>query len=328
MIFSQKKNKYPSSIGIFTDTLYMANLCKIIRDVDAINFVKKIIISNYKQFFKEDQSEILLIDKTFKLLADSQANGISISNLKQSIDFTFKNIYSSENMPNIFKKYNQYKSLLKPKYYYSLIKKDIIGKNILDFGTGKGHMYKFLFNNGFNSISADVIDYREIDDINIPFIKVNGTNDISSKIPSHDTSLLITVLHHISEEHVINSLKKLSKISKRLIIIEDVWDSSYISEQKKTKNIEEFLKLSETAKEDSIKLMDFYGNVVTQGLTNMNLPFQFKSIKEWKEILHKSGFSIKSIEFIGLPKVSFHGFFQVKIVCDTKKHKKESTSSK
>ncbi len=183
-------------------------------------------------------------------------------------------------------------------------------------------MSNYLKNNGFDIVSTDIIDYREICRKDIPFIKIEHTDKISKKIPKHDTSLLITVLHHISKRNVIGTLKELSKITKRLIIVEDIWDSSYINQQKNTKNIVEFLKLSEKSKENAIKIMDFYGNVITQGLIEMNLPFQFKSTNEWKDILQKSGFSIKNVEFINLPKVSFHGFFQVKMVCDSNNYKR------
>lgn len=319
MILSHKQNKETNLNNIFSSTLNGIKLCKIIRNDEAVNFVKKIITYNYKKILKDSQDEISCVEEAFTTLKNGQSKKISISNLKNDISFISKNIYSDKNIPEIFKKYEKYKAVLKPKYYFSLIKNDILGNKILDFGTGKGYMSEFLFDNSYNSISADVIDYRETNNKNINFIKINNIKDISSKIPSHDTSLLITVLHHISGSYIVKTLKELSKISKRLIIIEDVWDSSFIEMQPKIKSINEFLKLSEKSKEDSIKLMDFYGNIVTQGLTKMNLPFQFKNIEEWKNILQSSGFSVRSIEFIGLPKVSFHGFFQVKIVCDSMK---------
>lgn len=316
MILSHKQVNKTNLSNIFSSTLNGIKLCKIIRNDEAINFVKKLISNNYKKILKKSPIDISCVDKSFKILKNGQTKKISISNLKEDINFISKNIYSDKNIPEIFEKYEEYKSFLKPKYYFSLIKKDILGNKILDFGTGKGYMSEFLCERSYNSISADVIDYRETNNKNINFIKINKISDISSKIPSHDTSLLLTVLHHISSNYILDTLKELSKISKRLIIIEDIWDKSFIEMQTKTKTTKEFLKLSEKTKEDSIKLMDFYGNVVTQGLTKMNLPFQFKNVDEWKDILEESGFSVRNIEFIGLPKVSFHGFFQVKIVCD------------
>lgn len=68
---------------------------------------------------------------------------------------------------------------------------------------------------------------------------------------------------------------------------------------------------------NAINLADFYGNVVVQGLINMNLPFTFKTCDAWRNILASCDFDVKTISPVGFPEVSFHGFYQVKIVCDS-----------
>ncbi|MBU0974595.1 class I SAM-dependent methyltransferase [Patescibacteria group bacterium] len=328
MILNDKKIKSLYSENILSNTINAIKLCKILRNKEAVVFVKKLIVTHYKKNFSEYKPMILATDKALDELIKGQINKTSIAKLKKSMNLISEYIYTTKNIPKFFKKYNLYKSSLKPKYYFSIIEKDIVGNKIIDFGTGKGYMSRYLFNQGFNVISADILDYRETNKNYIPFIKINYTDEISDKIPLQDTSLLLTVLHHISQKNIPDTLQELSKITKRLIIIEDIWDSSYIDENKKllnnSNNIKEFLKLSAKTKKDSIELMDFYGNVVTQGLIKMNLPFQFKSVESWKKILHESGFSVNNVEFIGLPQISFHGFFQIKIVCDSIKYTKNN----
>ncbi|MCB9813649.1 MAG: hypothetical protein H6772_04555 [Pseudomonadales bacterium] len=308
---------------ILTDVVNSINLCKLLRNENVIEFVKYVITEHYHCIFSSNKYSSILIDQTFKILQESQQKNLSIINLKNSINFISKNIYSKNKAEEFYKEYDLYKSFLKPNYYYSIIKNDIIGEKILDFGSGKGYMSKLILDKGFKIISSDVLDYREIKQSSIPFIKINSSSDISKRIIKNDTSILITVLHHISKSNLINTITELSKISKRLIIIEDVFDSKYIKKNNLNKNkkiTEQFLNLSPKSQMESVMLMDFYGNIVTQGLTKMNLPFQFKSVSEWKFLLNKCGFKNIKIEYIGLPKISFHGFFQIKIVCDSKNY--------
>lgn len=303
-----------------TNTLNTVRVCKALRDKDAVDFTKSIILKHYQHFFDKEVAESML-DATFATLSEGQSNGINIINLKSDIKELAEKFFN-ENSDWFFSKYSEYKTKLKPNYYFSKVESEIEGKKVLDFGCGKGFMASYLHEKNFNVVAADVVDYREIEHTHIPFVKINEIHDVS-KIFDVDTTLVITVLHHISNENLRSTLENLSKITKKLIIIEDVVDvyqlkNSEMISNNFTEEETKLVNLNEESKKNTIILMDFYGNIIIQGLTQINLPFEFKKTNEWSKILQECGFSDVKITPIGFPDISFHGYYQVMISCSTK----------
>lgn len=297
-----------------TNALNLIKVCAALRDPLAVNFVIEEIKHHYKNIFKSKKIYNHTED-IFYILRKSQIDRINITKLQKKI----KEISSSDSFkttnPIFFNEYFDYKRNKKPKYYFNLVKKDVLGSKILDFGCGKGFNAQYFSNQGYNVIGADVVGYIEAGDVK--FIKIRKISDIS-KIPETDTTLLFTVLHHIDKQNISKILLTLNKISNRLIIIEDTYDLEYFSDRILTdENSKKLLKLSEKSREHAIQLTDFYGNVISQNLTKINLSFQFKKVSEWKTILQEAGFKNIKVTPLGFPKVSFHGFFQIKIVCDS-----------
>jgi SAM-dependent methyltransferase len=299
-----------------TNTINLLKVSSALNDPIAVDFVKKIIKYHYKNiFFKEEIENI--VDKVFDILTNNQNYKNNILSLKMSMTDLIKLNYFKDIKSPFFEKYQNYKKLNKPAYYFNEVNNDILGKKILDFGCGKGYNSAYFSTKGYDVLATDVVDYLETKNVN--FIKIEEMNDILN-LPKTDTAIIFTVLHHIDKENINEILSNMSKVVKRLIIIEDTYDLEYFSNTITFDNESKLLlSIPEKSRLNAILLTDFYGNVITQSLTNINLSFQFKKVNEWTKILKNSGFQNIKVEAIGFPKISFHGFFQIKIICDSKK---------
>ena len=319
--FSFKKNKLMFWRRGNSDVATLSRICSALTDFTATEFVRKVFIKNYSNFFEENYAK-KIINETFFRLTQSQKPKASIEMLESTLELLSKKIYRNKDNHQFFKTYSEYKSSLKPAYYYSVVSQNIIGNKVLDFGSGKGYLSKKFLEHKFTITSTDILNYSEVDSKQIPFIKLSSIDNISSRIHEIDTTIALTVLHHIAENQLSTVLRSLSKVTKRLIIIEDIVNPEFFNNEQGSQSfpMNEFLKLSPESRLNAVIITDFYGNVVTQNLRSMNLPFSFKTMEAWIEILTQNGFTVSSSEEIGFPKISFHGFYQAKIICDSNQY--------
>ena len=93
---------------------------------------------------------------------------------------------------------------------------------ILDIGSGPCFMASFLMERGFDVTAVDVQDLSA-------FKKIKPIIYDGKKLPFeknvYDVSLLLTVLHHIRDFKT--TIKEAKRVSKRIIIIEDVYHSTF-----------------------------------------------------------------------------------------------------
>lgn len=127
-------------------------------------------------------------------------------------------------MINIYKKFIFHNlSLNWAKDKYERIKSYLKqNENILDIGSGKCGLSYLLKINNFSVTSMDIknLSYTRA----ISPIIYNGIN-FPFKDNSFDVSLLLTVLHHT--KNPINIIKEAKRVSKKIIIIEDVYDNNF-----------------------------------------------------------------------------------------------------
>lgn len=107
---------------------------------------------------------------------------------------------------------------IKSKFIFSKIKKYILGKKILDIGTGIGGFAAFLTGEGFDVTSIDVDNSSAFKEF--PTQLYDG-NKIPYDDNSFDTAVIIHVLHHCSDR--LQVLKEALRVSKRVLFIEDTY---------------------------------------------------------------------------------------------------------
>lgn len=135
------------------------------------------------------------------------------------------------------------------------------GDRVLDFGCGLGGISEKLISDGYDVVSLDVK--------NVSLTDVEPVIYDGKKIPfednSFDVALVLTVLHHTVDPEKI--LEEVGRVAKRIVVIEDVYDSLV------GKYITFFF--------DSLFNLEFSGH-----------PHSNKSDEEWKKCFKRLGFSL------------------------------------
>ena len=151
----------------------------------------------------------------------------------------------------------------------SLINKKKIA--ILDFGCGSMEISKKLQKHSFvkKIIGTDTFDFK-FKTKKMRYIQ--STKFFESKNNKFDLIIAVDVLHHIGIDDAHKILKKLSKISKH-IIIKDHFEHGFFSRH-------------------LLRFVDFYANYAY----GVNIPKKYFDYKSWNRTVHKS--SLKEIKFI------------------------------
>jgi SAM-dependent methyltransferase len=138
--------------------------------------------------------------------------------------------------------------------------------SVLDFGCGDMLIGSFLAEmKSVDITSVDVVDSSLCDEK--PILYPPGKLPFADN--SFDQSLCLFVLHHSDDpEFYLSELKRVTK--KEIIILEDVAKNRF---QKQT-----------------MKLFDYVGNRIES--SSIDVPFNFKSDAEWKEVFASLGLEI------------------------------------
>ncbi|RKJ43717.1 SAM-dependent methyltransferase [bacterium 1XD8-76] len=135
-------------------------------------------------------------------------------------------------------------------------------KSILDVGCGDGKIDSVLMTQN-PSLSIKGIDVLIRDKVYIAVSEYDGHN-IPMQDSSVDIVMLIDVLHHTDDPEAL--LKEVTRVAGKYVIIKDHVKSGMIS----------YFKL---------RLMDYVGNAHY----HVRLPYNYLSIKKWKEIFNACG---------------------------------------
>tara|TARA_B100000780_G_C21027267_1_gene411842 strand:- start:44 stop:724 length:681 start_codon:yes stop_codon:yes gene_type:complete len=143
--------------------------------------------------------------------------------------------------------------------------------SILDFGCGSMEISKKLQKHSFvkKIIGTDTFDFK-FKTKKMRYIQ--STKFFESKNNKFDLIIAVDVLHHIGIDDAHKILKKLSKISKH-IIIKDHFEHGFFSRH-------------------LLRFVDFYANYAY----GVNIPKKYFDYKSWNRTVHKS--SLKEIKFI------------------------------
>ena len=143
--------------------------------------------------------------------------------------------------------------------------------SILDFGCGSMEISKKLQKHSFvkKIIGTDTFDFK-FKTKKMRYIQ--STKFFESKNNKFDLIIAVDVLHHIGIDDAHKILKKLSKISKH-IIVKDHFEHGFFSRH-------------------LLRFVDFYANYAY----GVNIPKKYFDYKSWNRTVHKS--SLKEIKFI------------------------------
>ncbi len=143
---------------------------------------------------------------------------------------------------------------------------------LLEIGSGPGSVVKVFREKGLDVTALDIADNSITDDLK-PTIYDGDIMPFADR--SFDIALLLTVLHHTAEPD--NILREAGRVSKRLMIMEDVYDTPFQAA---------YTKLT-----DKITNMEFIGH-----------PHSNRSHAEWLETFDRMGFTLHHSEIHRLAK--------------------------
>ncbi|MHC9544728.1 MAG: class I SAM-dependent methyltransferase [Vulcanimicrobiota bacterium] len=258
-----------------------------------LEFAGKAITKSYVECapgYEREMNEIL--ERTFAVLTASCRdhqdfqNALALVNIdifqKSNADFWFNRIYS------------HYKRELKPADRFLKLKEWLSGKTVLDVGCGNGLTSYILNQNGYEVCLTDVLDYRDVNAVTLPFQPMVNPHVIPFPGRHFDTGLVFAVLHHVELSDLPVLLEGLHRMCSRIIVEEDCFEvpDEMVRTSLQDSMMQEFSALSKEDQLRSLKFIDYFANAIAQGIPQMDMPFNFKSVDEWQQLFLAHGFNI------------------------------------
>ncbi|MEP2102495.1 MAG: methyltransferase domain-containing protein [Parasphingorhabdus sp.] len=145
--------------------------------------------------------------------------------------------------------------------------------HLLEVGSGPGSVVEVFREQGLDVTALDIADNSITDDLK-PIVYDGDEMPFENR--SFDAALLLTMLHHTpNPEHI---LREAARVSKRLIIMEDIYDTP--------------VQAAYTKLTDKITNMEFIGH-----------PHSNRSHAEWLETFGRLGFTLRHCEIHKLAKL-------------------------
>lgn len=285
-------------------------LCRAFANPKVTLFVTSILSKKYKYHFPNNKRDV---GRMVKMSIDDLVSAHRTNELSRDFIAVSQRIHTKIYANNSWfnKLYKNYKIKTTPYYDYLLLRPYLSGVSVLDFGGGAGYMAIELRKQGFNVFITDVLDYRikEVKDIGFHLMKHKAHINFNGM--RFDNVIARTVLHHIDSDILPTILKKLHKVTNRLIMLEDVYGLEKESDVIQAdipfqKELQVFMKFTLVEQRQILMLFDYYGNSIVQGVHEMNFPFDFKPVKQWKKQLAENGWNVTNVEVIGFDIHNLH----------------------
>ena len=294
-----------------------------LRNPAVVDFVSTSVKAGYREFFGRSSDEVCaMVDQAFDRLARSQQNRVDPGQLVAVtgalLDDTFRKSDPSFWFNRI---YHQYKTQTKPETDFQQLQKLLPGNRVLDYGCGSGYLAARLAKGEYKVFTTDVLDYRYPEARHLPFVRMTSATDISYPDDSVDVALVLAVLHHINPDDLPGVIQRLSKIARYALIKEDTYglpdQVEGLAESLRTQPLlRSFVGMTPEVQQQVLVLIDFFANAIAQGIPEMNMPFEFKTVKEWEQVLLRNGFKANKTLVAGFERGRMHKSCHVWLVCE------------
>jgi len=216
---------------------------------------------------------------------------------------------------------HRYKTQTKPETDFQQLQKLLPGKRVLDYGCGSGYLAARLSQGGYEVFTTDVLDYRYEQARRMPFVQMSSATDIAYPDNSVDVVLVQAVLHHIDPEDLPLVIRRLGKIATYALIKEDTYGlPPQMGGLKLTMEAQPLLKtfvgMPLAVQHEVLVLIDFFSNAIAQGIPEMNMPFEFKTVTQWQQVLPSNGFKVNKTVLAGFEPGRMHKSCHVWLLCE------------
>ena len=294
-----------------------------LRNPVVVEFVSTTVKAGYREFFGAMNDPVCaMVDAAFEQLARSQQDGIHPVKLVEVTSDLLQNTFHKADSSFWFNQvYRRYKTQTKPETDFQQLQKLLPGKRVLDYGCGSGYLAARLSQGGYQVFTTDVLDYRYEEARRLPFARMASPTDILYPDNSVDVALVQAVLHHIDSGDLPRVIRRLAKISTHALIKEDTYGLPHQMEGlAKTLNtqplLQTFVGMPLEVQHQVLVLIDFFSNAIAQGIPEMNMPFEFKTVTEWQQVLLRNGFRVNKTVLAGFEPGRMHKSCHVWLVCE------------
>jgi SAM-dependent methyltransferase len=298
-------------------------LSAALRNPAALEFVRTSIKAGYLEYFDAANDQVCqMVDRAFEQLAQSQQEGVNSAQLVKVTNMLLEHAFRKSDPSFWFNRvYRQYKTQTKPESDFQQLRKLLPGKRVLDYGCGSSYLDARLAKGGYEVFTADVLDYRYEEARRLPFVRMASSTDIPYADDSVDVALVQAVLHHINPHDLPLVLGRLGKIAKYVLIKEDTYGlPDHLEGMGETLRaqplLRTFVAMPLAVQHQVLVLIDFFSNAIAQGLPEMNMPFEFKTVAEWQQVLARNGFQVNKIVLAGFEPGRMHMSCHVWLLCE------------
>jgi hypothetical protein len=174
---------------------------------------------------------------------------------------------------------------------------------------------------GYEVFTTDVLDYRYAEARHLPFVQMTSATDIAYPDDSVDVAVVLAVLHHINPDDLPRVIQRLRKIARYALIKEDTYglpeQTEGLNENLATQPLlRAFVAMTLDAQKQVLALIDFFANAIAQGLPEMNMPFEFKTLPAWEQVLLQNGFQVSRSLVAGFEPGLMHKSCHLWLVCE------------
>ncbi len=294
-----------------------------LRSPTVVEFVSTSVKTGYREFFGTSSGEVCrMVDLAFDRLSGSQQDGVDPDRLVEVTTALLHDTFRKSDPSFWFNQiYHRYKTEAKPEADFQRLQTLLPGNRVLDYGCGSGYLAARLARGGYQVFTTDVLDYRYPEARHLPFVQMASATDIEYPDDSVDVALVLAVLHHINPDDLPGVIQRLRKIARYALIKEDTYGlpdhGQGLAESLRTQPLlRTFTAMTLDTQRQVLVLIDFFANAIAQGIPEMNMPFEFKTVSEWEQVLLQNGFQVKGSLVAGFEPGLMHKSCHVWLVCE------------
>ena len=237
--------------------------------------------------------------------------------------------------------YNRYKMGVRQEHDYQNLQRMLAGQRILDFGCGSGLTAVRLGQGGYDVVTADILDYRSPTARHLPFVPLRSPKELPFADGAFDAAVALSVIHHIDSDKIPVILAELARVARQVLLVEDVYGVDQATLALADCAIDgpfdgtgaddilrQYMALNRRQQYLALVLLDFVPNMVVLGITDMNMPYQFKTLGEWGRLLNASGLHLPHVHLCGFETYRMHPSYRAWLSCVSGQHQPAEASGR
>ncbi len=288
--------------------------------LQVLTFARRVITESYIECAPGQEAAMrALLDRAFDMLIAAQDDDVAF---RSAVDALLTDVFKKQDPTFWFNRlYRHYKRHIKPQRRFRKLQPWFTGQRVLDLGCGNGMLSLIMAQHGYQVALTDVLDYRDETAPALTFRPMTDPVMVPYPDEVFDTTLVLAVLHHVERGNLEPLLTELRRRSRRVIVEEDSYHvpqglAGLPEALIRDAYLREFVELAPQDQLRFLMFIDYFANAITQGLPQMNMPFDFRTVEEWWAIFEAQGFCVQETLVMGFQKGNFNRSCHVWFVLD------------